>query len=895
LNQEEILAKISAQAGPAAAEKYARDAGWVPPEDPLSNKHDIIRKILQTGGPDAAEKYMKDAEWDPADLGMHISPPPTGTDRAEYRAMAEEKLGAPVDWTGGLRPTERFFGAMSEMPEEEDKLVEWSTRNKGVTKRVKENPDDQYDLGKLYHQYEGTDKFVPYNKKGADWGDLAGAGPEIIKAVPAALSALHPWGRAAGTAGQVFKEATKAGVTYAGMQGLEEAAEVAMDTQEQGPLGVGATVLGGGLTEFAGAGVGGKLYQSLMRLSRGPTGKLPDVLKQELTDVQAGLHLDPDASMIPGHMVSGGSEYRTAAERLYKNIDSMSGMLSADQRMIARKIAMEEITPQGDITPRGLELISEFDIGVQNELVRMRPQTTMLEGGQAIKQGTIDYTGARREAAGQKYRDIETFVAEENPVFDFTGAKMLAASPGRTTAEETVQIPSSIVDANGNAVLDDVVQFLEVDPSPGAVYERVSSLVQRMDTFQNQYQVANTLQSQLGKHLEDVKDSFGNLPEGMGPVIRLRSTLLDTLENPVNKVDTPKYAAGIVDARASWRKMAEETQTKELYRHLKETDPMTLIDDMVGGRGMPPEMYQTLRYMEQMRPNLAATYKEGFQARLLGAYGPDNVKQVQTLKGSNPEMYDFMGGDTLLRDAREVDRLWKTPGGQMVLNGSSPADGFRGVIPGIKSPEQARQTLELAGGRGSEGHRLLQIAAVEDVTRASKSAIDNESGARLFNSKAMDRKIADLIDTGVWDTILTAGQRTRLKGMAARTRIMSRQLGSDTGAALEVQKVVSDAKHPNTMLTALAKIEWNHILAGVVLQKDGLKKLDRLLSLKTPVTTKYAVAFSGLVAPVYGSFSEGEVSDAARKLYDNGIEWAKNGLPAEAKEMWQGATRGTSP
>jgi hypothetical protein len=861
---------------------------------------EYYNSIYRQGGPDEAYQYLVDNGIDPAQLGIHASAPSGGvpevspTNRylgtedmdalAAYRRTVEQKTGMPVDWEGGLGFGDRALGATAEDQEEEIASFKYRYPDGRVAK-VKNDYTGEVEL---FFQLPGSDKLVPRNKKGMDVGDLGAAVPEGIKGALAALTAINPGARGASLLSRsgILPEAIRGGMGYAAGQAAEEGLESSLGIQKETPGEIIGTVAKGAAMETGFGALGGLGTKFAMNPAmRRHTTDMPAVLKEELQDIQKLYDLDAAATAIPKYAIDPSMIYT----RLISNLDRISGTLSANKREVLRQIA-DEMNPGGDFTIEGRKLLEKLEPGLQEEILAGTGISAVDPklGGKAAKFGMGAYTASRRAKAGQAYNDLQTIVAEENPVFDFTGPKASIAQAPRVTATETLEVPTGLVDARGHDLTQLVTNYMDVTGSPGTVYDRAANLLDRMDTFQNQYEVAKELRTQVNKAIRGQSDKFGNVPPESLPLIDLRNALTDTLETPVNAEVTPRYNEGIKAAGEGWRTMLKETQTANTFRFLKEEDPMTLVTDLLQGRGAPDEVMGAMNYLQEFHPKRAAQYKDAFKTQVTMNQGTNNASQVMELRKNNPDLYEYVGGDRLLEQARQSDEIWASPGGQAIINRANPAGEYRGLIPAIKSPTEARQLIRQVGGEGSEGHQLLQLAIAEDLVSKAKIKADPDSSRMVFDSNSFHKALADYRDSGVYD-MLSSEQQTRVKGIAARLRVMNRQLLSDSGAALEGQKLVTDVKDPRKTIFALAEMEWNYILSSAVLAGDGLKKLDKVISRKSPIPTRYGVALMDLVGPVYGTFEDAPgPSEVPGELYQLGkeaIEWGTDWKARQDREF----------
>jgi len=98
-----------------------------------------------------------------------------------------------------------------------------------------------------------------------------------------------------------------------------------------------------------------------------------------------------------------------------------------------------------------------------------------------------------------------------------------------------------------------------------------------------------------------------------------------------------------------------------------------------------------------------------------------------------------------------------------------------------------------------------------------------KDGVPIVDNKGLSSEIKRLKQSGVWNRVLTAEDRTRLKGIDSYARRVFKSL-TDTGTSLEQAQAIAALKAPSTFLQGLhALFVNNRVMAPLIMSKKTTK------------------------------------------------------------------------
>lgn len=861
----------------------------------LAEKHEPLRAQVEAmRGSGATDEQIEDlklnslkmirdsAQWQ-VDQGKSPEIPTIGGMQAsEPGSFIPVSPDIPLDpmaqWEVGLAETNQ---------EKQDRFRQQS----GPESASWENPA----TGEMFFKPQGTESYRPESRRSEkpvmqnlfgpekiDWSDaMGGIRGNSRDAVRMAGAAAGGMGAArlpvlgAMKATPYLRDALGAGAGHFMGGVAEEGVESAQDLQGQEWLGGDLNPVGGGenpniltselkgavqeaLFDYTGARVL-KTGAELIDPTRASKLYTPEQVG-EARKIQAFKGQNPDAPDLMRHQVPGRANNTTGMmeRQLLRQTDRGTGEITgatnsqiADITDIAARQKAENVSEAGE------RLIRETEPFMEARRTSITgPEYTPEQGGLGVQDLAKGWKKRRIDRMTANYEVVDQMADIENPMFDVSNVQQLVRqsrsdAPGYIRSSE---VETNFIDEGGQPIVTTILEKIPALPEPER-FAAIKNILADMDPVQPDYRVLKVLRTELRKIRSQVqKAADGTTPQEYQGIGAVYNELSSALNSPTSYA--PRYREAFESTNADAADFYHRNEQTEMQVVFNSTSPGAIINGNIpDGVLFSPVVRDTLRGMKRVNPVQHAHYQGAVQTRLLNA--PNAMDEVAKIKRDQTELYMELGGPELDKAAMAMEQLRASPGGQVLRSETQVSQTFKTLIHSIDQPEVAMRTLQDVGGRGSTGHELARLAVFEDFLDNTIKASD-EFGTPRISAKHITDTINRYQKNGLWRW-LTPEDKTKMEGMGAMMRQISGPLkGSDLGASLETQKMISQLKDPGTFLKGIQTALTNKGLAMAFLSRDGTDLLRKMASGKGPLLNKWTQAISSVGVPLAGEWAAKE-------------------------------------
>ena len=729
--------------------------------------------------------------------------------RESYIKRLSGKAGFPVSPESDLSFMERADLGLSDTPQE--RLAKWKARYPAGT--YTEVPMPGKTEG-IYQRYP-TDTPRLVDEPGVTLKDLADRPQEMVT-VPAqaGLAAMGPPGWAA----QLGLQALIPGAVHLGKEGIEEARGY-----QQEPLG---SVLGTAgiesLTDLIAGGAGAGIGATGRAIRGRNVGGPPQSLVQDMADIDAMLQLQPEAKsadlepylyqMRPDQPVIEriGAQMRSTSARA-KRAEALQQETFADlinqYRTVQLGKAGVTLSREGERAVRKRAFDITRDFGVDREAA-----------GKIIK-GTIteDFNTKSRSAIKKAYDKAGEL--SEGVQFDLSPAQDVSrrvTAPVQATATETV--PGQIIDLGGQPLTEETIQKLvNVKADPDGAVRTVAGLLDQIDPVQTDWRVVKELRSQVGDAIKEPRLSDAS----SGQAKSIYAALTDVMENPIGGgnafVETWKNANRLARERFQ---IYEDAKIIDILRQ----DAPAEIAKAVGQN--PAAFNETVRgVIRDFAPDKKNKIRDAVSSVIIGGEGSsrqalkrwetDNIAAFQFLYPTRREQ-------GVIRDAaRSMDELRAAPVNKLLDFSTAKIARGKSLLQDM-GPAEIEDTLRMfRGGKNSQAGEAMRMAAFDDILQGALTT--SKEGLPTLNTNKLSAAIQKAKESGVWEKVLTAEDKVKLRGFDAYVRRVFKSL-SDTGTSLEQAQAIAALKHPGTFLQGFHALMVNNRVLPLFLMNRRLGK-----------------------------------------------------------------------
>lgn len=409
---------------------------------------------------------------------------------------------------------------------------------------------------------------------------------------------------------------------------------------------------------------------------------------------------------------------------------------------------------------------------------------------------------------GRQYKALDKLAEQTKPVFDLSRAKGISERTG-VYGLKTEEVPGSIVDVKGKPLTVDLVRnYLNVADTPQGRVARVARLIDELDAGQVDYKVIKELRTQVGSAIE-------NMPwendRANGIAKKVYGELSEVLKNPVS--GGSEFAKAFSNVNKSAVKYYDMVGDQKFRQILQNSDNLANLSNEFLNN--PANINKTTRDILERMPRQRENLRLDMTSRILNSQG-GALRAIDDLKRSNVDAFNFMfpskqQQDYVARLASLVDEWQASPIRQALsANADRVSIGKELLNNNALDTRRADELLSMFGGKGTRGHELLRVAAMDNLLDAA--TITTPRGEMVLDAKAMHEAINKMDKSGVWETILTGNDKVRLRGIAGALRVGAESAG-DVGTSLQRASAVANLRHPATFLKGLHTLAGNKAIA----------------------------------------------------------------------------------
>ena len=778
---------------------------------------------------------------------VQVAPPPPAPARQTRRGLREQsslaerlsyEAGMPVSPESGLSWGERLDLGLSDiLTEKQAKLKEYYPDS-----QMQEIPLPKRGSRFIYQTEPGAG-YQMVDEPGFAPKDLVDQPQELVNIpLQGLMAAFGPVGWGA----QVLGQAAIPTLIHEGKERLETARGFQKETPEQRAKTL-ATIFG---TETVAGGVPGAIGGLIGKKSGAPGSAARDFESiQALRELEPGLEKANAWQIRPDNLIMGrlaaqaGSTAPTMKAAMEQQQMSFADLIGKMDRELPMTQAGQTLTRTGRtaMTRARNELKRDFRLNRE-------------EAGQAIKGVfTEDFATKSRTAIDDAYREAGNLA--EGVEFDLTIAKGAAedvTKPIKASAGVEA-IDDDIADLlNDPLTSDSITKFINVKGDLGGAVGRAARLLEVIDPQQTNWEVIKEIRSQVG---DAVAKSPADDTRISGAAKHIYGALTEVMENPVGGNKSFVSAWQKANALASKRfKVYEQGRVLKL---MGEDSPLAVAETIAQN---PQNLTPVIReVVDQYSRETRDTIRKNTQYEILKADSPrgllkrwEDTEAYKWLLPDKKSRVDFKNTVDAMEDLKQL------PIERMIAKGGADIDRGRTLIADM-GPGEIDKTIRMYGGKASQGGKAMRLAVMDDML--TNTMTTNKDGIPTLDPKKLATWINNAKKRGHWEKLLTAEDKTRIRGMDAYVRRVFKSM-SDTGTSLEQAQAIAALKHPSTFLQGFhALFVNNKILAPMLLSPKATKLFKPRTRVRGPRSRVPSWTFAGNFAAEVGNLAEEHLVD----------------------------------
>lgn len=590
---------------------------------------------------------------------------------------------------------------------------------------------------------------------------------------------------------------------YTGKEAVEELRgtqlEPFKETAARGLKETGITAGFTGLAGLAGKGMGLATGRGVIQRSPETMGLVQDVAKAR----GKGTLLKPlsVSQQAPESMVLSRLEAQARAASKSAQQSYLKQFKSTKEELQAAKGIKLSAYKSNKVMQREAGRIYRKELNeLRNKLGRIEPR----EAAKAGVTGLKDWQKSYKNQIGMQYRALDDIANTERPIFNL-----------RTSIDETPSVRETAEKVRDFLLAQTDEGSINVAGVPTGQLKSVVDDIVKISDEQLDYNVLKQLRTRTGEVIEQWPWDQ-NLQGAQAKM--LYKSLTQNIENPINKA--PHFVSAHSQVSSKARAYYESLSSPSIRTLLKKESTSRIVKTFSNPDNITDNVIDAMSSPYHFPAAKLVAFKKGVRQQLvLSEKGA--VKALDDFKSSGKDTWKFIVPKNeerrLYKIAEDFDSLKNSTLGNIVReNGQN-----KNIVNDLMTKRVSRAEINsMASKMTPRGREATRAAIYEDIL--------DKSGTTIKGVPTVDKaKLGDVINeyknSGIWESrFLTSADRTRIQGVKSYMELLLYR-GKDPGVSLETAQMITELKHPATIVSGLHKLTMNAIIAKILTSDTGAR------------------------------------------------------------------------